>query len=103
MPRIEAAIAEAVAKVARRWEAEEAVPPRITWDNARRRARDLASRALAYPLERLADQTSWTEVPFGISASAAAEHPHLPWNAAQPIEIPGTGVTITGYIDRLDI
>jgi RecB family exonuclease len=103
VPRIEAAIAAAEGEVARRWETEEAVPPRITWDNARRRARDLASRALAYPLERLADQTSWTEVPFGISAGAAAEYHDLPWNAAQPIEIPGTGVTITGYIDRLDI
>ena len=102
-PRIEAAIDAAMIAVGRRWETAAAVPPQITWENARGRAREMAIRALSYPLDPLPRQRSWTEVPFGLSAAAAAECTGLPWDAAQPVEIPGTGIAITGYIDRLDL
>jgi hypothetical protein len=55
LPHIEAAIDAAVTVVARRWEAEAPVPPRITWDNARRRAREMALRALRACLKVLVD------------------------------------------------
>jgi hypothetical protein len=44
---------------------------------------------------------SWTEVPFGAPDKAGRND--LPWNTSQPIEIPGTGITIQGHIDRLDL
>jgi hypothetical protein len=103
LPRIDAAIDAAMMAVARRWEAEAPVPPRITWDNAQRRARDMVVRALSYPLDSFSGQRSWTEIPFGLSPDAAADYSALPWDAAQRVEIHGTGIAITGYIDRLDI
>lgn len=102
-PRIEVAIDAAIATVARHWEAAAPVPPRITWDNARHRARDMAVRALTYPLEPFPGQQSWTEAPFGLPVKQAAEYDRLPWDVAQRVEIPCTGVTIAGYIDRLDL
>ena len=103
LPRLEAAIDAGMASVARQWETVAPVPPRITWDNAQRRAREMALRALAYPLDPLPGQQSWTEAPFGLSAERAAEYDRLPWDAARRVEIPSTGVAITGYIDRLDL
>ncbi len=102
-PQIEAAIDAAVAMVTRRWEAKAPVPPPITWKNARRRARELAMRALNYPLDPVPGQRSWTEAPFGLSAEQVARYEHLPWDASRRVEVPGTGIAITGYIDRLDI
>jgi RecB family exonuclease len=102
-PRIEATIDAAVSSVARRWEAEAPVPPPITWKNAKRRARELAMRALSYPLDPLPGQQSWAEAPFGLSAGQAAGYERLPWDATEPVEIPGTEIAITGYIDRLDM
>ncbi len=44
---------------------------------------------------------SYSEVPFGGSAPKSSSAP--PWDATLPVEIPGTGLRIGGYIDRLDI
>ena len=101
--RIEAAINAGMTTVARRWEAEAAVPPPIIWTNAQCRAREMALRALTYPVDRLPGQRSWTEIPFGLSGEAPFDCRSLPWNATRRVEIPGTGIAITGYIDRLDI
>jgi hypothetical protein len=101
--RIEDTIHAGMMAVARRWEAEAPVPPPITWANAQRRAREMALRALTYPLDCLPGQRSWTEIPFGLSAESSADYRNLPWDATRRVEIPGAGVAITGYIDRLDI
>jgi hypothetical protein len=101
--QIDAIIDETLAIVARRWEAEVPVPPFITWRTAKRRARELSMQALNFPLNPLPGQRSWTEAPFGLSAAQAWRYERLPWDPSRRIEVPGTGIAITGYIDRLDI
>jgi hypothetical protein len=44
---------------------------------------------------------SYSEVPFG--GSEPKSQAALPWDPTTPVEIPGTGFRIGGYIDRLDI
>ena len=60
----------------------------------------LASKALACGLPALPGQSSWTEIPFGIGPPCRND---LPWAATMKVEIPGTGLRIRGYIDRLDV
>jgi len=100
-PQIEAAVDRAAAALAASWEAEQPVPPAVIWQQRLREARDLAVKVLAYPLERLPDQKSWTELPFGMADQV--EGRRLPWNVDAPVEIPGTGLRIRGKIDRLDV
>jgi hypothetical protein len=56
--------------------------------------------ALTHPFTGLAGQRSWTEIPFG---TLDADERGLPWDRARLVEIPGTGIRIEGYIDRLDL
>src|SRR5690606_30790554 len=64
-------------------------------------ARLLATRALAYGDERLPDARSYGEVAFGgLEGRSGADSP---WDSAVPVEIPGAGFRINGYIDRLDL
>ena len=102
-PRIDAAISEALEVAARRWEAEAPVPPAITWRTAKQRARELSMRALYFPLDPLPGQRTWTEAPFGLSPEQAGRHENLPWDPSRRVEVPGTGIAITGYLDRLDV
>lgn len=62
----------------------------------------MATRALCHPLDALPEQRSWTEVGFGAGAGEARND--LPWDPVRAVEIPGAdGVSIRGYIDRLDL
>jgi hypothetical protein len=101
--QIEAAVAKAIRDVAESWETEQPVPPAIVWRHAQETARDLALKALGYPLTPLPKQTTWTEVPFGAGSALDTVRCNLPWTANQKVEIPGTGLHIRGRIDRLDI
>ena len=101
--QIDVAIDEALEVVAQRWEAEFPVPPPITWRTAKRRARELSIQALKLHLDPLPGQRSWTEAPFGVSAEEARRYERLPWDASRRVEVPGTGIALRGYIDRLDI
>jgi hypothetical protein len=99
---IEAAIDKAIIRLAKSWEAEQPVPPAIIWKRTLQLAKKIATRALNYPMDPFAGQTSWTEIPFG-RVAASETRSNLPWNSTQPVEIPGTGLTIQGIIDRLDV
>jgi hypothetical protein len=101
--QIEAAVANAVRECAKSWEIEQSVPPTIIWRHTQETAKELALKALNYPLKPLPNQTSWTEVPFGAGFGSTGERRNLPWTANQRVEIPGTGLHIGGYIDRLDV
>jgi hypothetical protein len=83
------------------WESERSVPPALIWRRTLEEARALCERALSFQAQWHAGARSYSEVPFGGSTpkSSAA----LPWDATLPVEIPGTGLRIGGYIDRLDI
>jgi PD-(D/E)XK nuclease superfamily len=100
--QIEAAIGGAVTAVAKSWEAEQPVPPPVIWKRTLQFAKEMSIKALTYPLDPLAGQTSWTEIPFG-GISDKVVRSNLPWDAKQRVEIPGTGLIIRGYIDRLDV
>lgn len=100
--RIEAAIGKAVSALAKSWEAEQPVPPPVIWKRTLQFAKEVSIRALTYPLDAFSDQTSWTEVPFGW-VETKETRTNLPWDSTKPVEIPGTGLSIRGYIDRLDV
>lgn len=99
--RIATAVDQAVAEVGRTWEGERPVPPRLIWRRMLDDVRVLSTRALADGEERLPDQRSYGEVPFG--GSGPKSEGALPWDASMAVEIPGTGFHVEGYIDRLDI
>jgi RecB family exonuclease len=88
--------------VAARWEAERPVPPGLLWRITLARAEVITINALQYPYEVLAGQRSFTEVPFGQSASPTAKRT-LPWDVTRKVVIPGVGLRIGGKIDRLDL
>jgi len=98
---ITAEIAVQLAAVRARWELEVPVPPMQLWHSRLRRAGVMATNALLYPHEPLPGQESYSEVPFGTTRSSDG---HVaPWDVQTPVPIPGTDLTITGYIDRVDI
>lgn len=94
------AIEEAVRATAAQWEAEQPVPPPIIWRNALEATRKVATAALTYRLDRLPNQKSWTEIPFGMADGRGRS---LPWDPSVSVGIPGTGIIIQGQIDRLDL
>jgi hypothetical protein len=99
--QIVTAIDAAAGEAANRWKATQATPPALIWNRTLTEARRLSERALDYRDSAVPDARSYCEVPFGGSEpkSAAA----APWDFKKPVEIPGTGFRIAGYIDRLDI
>ena len=99
--RIEDAVDAAIEEVAGSWEASQAVPPPVIWRSTLEEVRELGNKALAFRNGSLGDARAYGEVPFG-GAEPKPGAP-TPWDAKVPVEIPGTGFRIRGYIDRLDI
>jgi hypothetical protein len=99
--RIDAVVDGAVSETAAVWESEQAIPPAMIWRRTLDTAGDLAKSALKFGEKPLAAARSYTEVPFGGSLPKSAGA--VPWDATALVEIPGTGLCIKGYIDRLDI
>ncbi len=97
-----AALEGAVRAVADAWERGRAIPPAVVW----RRVLDDVSvaswSALTHPDDAYEGQSSWVEVPFGGRGPKRAGGA-VPWDPDLPVEIPGTGFRISGYIDRLDL
>ncbi len=92
---------QAVRELASDWESEGSVPPALIWRRTLEEARALCERALSFQAQWHAGTRSYSEVPFGGSKPKSSAV--LPWDATLPVEIPGTGFRIGGYIDRLDI
>jgi RecB family exonuclease len=97
---IEAAVSDAVDEVAAEWQAEHAVPPAVIWRRTLADARSLGLAALTND-EPMPGGRAFAEVPFG-NKPPGTDAP-LPWDPAEPVEIPGVGIRISGYIDRLDL
>lgn len=98
---IMAAVDRAAGVIAAEWESDRAVPPAVIWARTLEDVRATAGMALAYTDEVLPDARSYSEVPFGGSEPKSVAVP--PWDPNMPVVIPGTGFSINGYIDRLDI
>mgnify|MGYP001562333466 CR=1 FL=1 len=99
---IEAAVCSATEEIARCWEIEFPVPPRVIWTSVLRNAQEVASAALQTQEEPLPGQRSWGEVPFG-QAEASGGRGGCPWDPALQVVIPQLNVRIAGKIDRLDL
>ena len=98
--QVEATVDQVIKEIARAWESEQPIPPPLIWDSTLQRARRMSLVALTYPFAGLNGQRSWTEIPFG---TPDADGRRLPWDGTRAVEIPGTGIRIQGYIDRLDL
>lgn len=96
-----AAVMAATAEVAQDWETERAVPPRVIWRRTLDEIGELGQRALAFGGPLPPGARAYAEVPFG--GAEPKSDAASPWNAAAPVEIPGTEFRIAGYIDRLDV
>jgi len=99
--QIAAAVAAATVDVARAWETEHAVPPRVIWRRTLEDTRELSRRALTYRDDALPAARAYGEVAFGGAEPRTDVAP--PWDAAASVKIPGADFRIAGYIDRLDI
>ena len=95
------AIDGALLTIAKTWETEQPVPPRVIWRNTLAMARQVSSSALNYQLNHVPGQKSWTELPFGRPDRTGGNY--LPWDPTRAVEIPGTGISVQGFIDRLDL
>lgn len=99
--RIVAAIDAASRAAADTWRATQATPPALIWERTLSEARRLSEQALEYRDDAVPNARAYCEVPFGGSAAKSRDIP--PWDPATPVEIPGTGFRVAGYIDRLDV
>ncbi|MCP1546273.1 PD-(D/E)XK nuclease family protein [Methylorubrum extorquens] len=100
--RRRAALAAAVASVAAAWERERPVPPALVWRRTLEEVTGISLAALSHPDAAYAGQTTWVEVPFGGQAPKR-DGTAVPWDHGLPVEIPGTDIRISGFIDRLDL
>ncbi len=101
--RIEAAVTFAAAAAAAEYQVAHAIPPTLIWQQTVAQCRALAETALGWdepPLER---QLSLAEISFGGASRGTVPRTDLPWDPDRPVPIPGTGLTIGGFIDRLDV
>lgn len=99
---VERVVAREAAEVGERWAAETAVPPAMLWNATLRRAEAAALNALLFPLSPMPGRKSYAEVPFG-GAKPRGASGDAPWDIAKPVPVPGTGLTIAGRIDRVDV
>jgi hypothetical protein len=103
--RLRAAIDAATLKIAAAWEENSPVPPPVIWRRKQEEAKEMALTALAIAEPPLDGQRSFAEIPFGDDGAKAdtAWPAGLPWDPRTPVIIPGTGMRIRGFIDRLDL
>lgn len=98
--QLEAAMRASLDDVAARWPLEESVPPAALWQHTLRSAGRHALAALTHGQGAIAGARAFAEVPFGGAANGGKRSP---WDNALPVKIPGTGLSIKGVIDRLDL
>lgn len=82
------------------WEALHGSPPKLLWGHVQKNMMAIASRVFLNQ-DRIENGVSYAEIPFG-SQSADAED-DLPWDVTASVILKGTGLQVTGSIDRLDI
>jgi hypothetical protein len=100
---IEEALAIASTHVIDSWPLVTNVPPPVLWTNTVRQAAEMSLASLTFETFTEAGTRSWTELPFGGEVRQGDAPDSLPWDPAQPVVLPGTGIHIRGTIDRLDL
>lgn len=95
------AVDRAIAEVEHEWVRERPTPPAVLWRRTLADIRVMALWALGLGHGLGNDAQSFSEAAFGGAEPKSANT--LPWDAATPVAIPGTGFRIAGYIDHLDI
>jgi hypothetical protein len=103
--QIAAAVNDAAQTVTLAWEAEHSVPPRIIWQRTLADIRDISRQALEFGRDARPGFCAYSEVPFGgLEPGTSDGAPDgAPWNSNAVVEVPLTGFSIRGSIDRLDI
>lgn len=91
----------AVTTVDRRWTLERTIPPRRLWRATLELARTLGMTALTVDEDLIGKVSTWTEVGFGGVAHGVDRSP--PWESNDDVVLVGTGLRLSGRIDRLDI
>lgn len=99
--RIAGATSVAIQSAAAEYEASNPVPPQLMWLRTLAEARELTETALAWDEPALPGQRAYAEVPFGEPGEDASVE--WPWDPRVLVAIPGTDLSITGRIDRIDI
>lgn len=98
---IGAAIDRAVEAVSEEWTRAKAIPPKIIWEKSLEDVRSFCLYALTRDNPGGPGLRLYAEVPFG---GEGGERPiRDPWDSTLPVAIEGTGISIKGAIDRLDI
>lgn len=99
---VEAALGAAREAVLVEWPLEQPAPPPMLWRYTLDQARTVALRALRLDPSFEVGTRSWTEVRFG-EADGAAPGASTPWDPREIVPVPGTPLTISGAIDRLEL
>ncbi|MDB5577510.1 MAG: hypothetical protein JWR80_2686, partial [Bradyrhizobium sp.] len=99
---VEAALAAASERIFAEWPLERATPPSLLWRYTLAEAGSVALRALQLDPPFQPGTRSWTEVRFG-EVDGRQPDAGAPWDHREPVPVPGTGLTIRGAIDRLEL
>jgi hypothetical protein len=100
---IEEALAIASTHVIDSWPLVTNVPPPVLWTNTVRQAAEMSLAGLTFETFTEAGTHSWTELPFGGEVREGDAPSSFPWDPAQSVVLPSTGIHIRGAIDRLDL
>jgi len=99
---VDAVVESASTKVADDWLLKEQTPPKQIWESQLNDLRLNSKNAIEIARAHEPYTRYWTEVSFGGEATEEDDR-QLPWDQTQVVAIPGTGFTIGGRIDRLDL
>jgi hypothetical protein len=97
---IETEVEHAAVAVGMRFEIGQPVPPALIWQASMQKAVNFCVRALKNRFDDLGGQKTFAEVPFGSDRERRTE---MPWDVQERFNIPNTGISISGVIDRLDL
>lgn len=100
---VAAATQTAVRDVAEAWSIRKPVPPPVLWRAAQRRIEEEAVAALTHEFPVLEGQRSFVEVPFGLRDDTTVDDAPFPWSCRAEVPVPDTDLSLSGWIDRLDL
>ncbi len=82
------------------WGALHGTPPKLLWRHMQKHVLEIALNVFLNETW-IANGSSYAEIPFG--SQPADGEDDLPWDVTAPVTLKGTGLRVTGSIDRLDL